>query len=86
MKTTFKNLTVKLNDGTSTDTMEATTTTTTIKATAHGLTVGQYIVNRTRSNAVRVVLTVPDANTFTVAAVTSQASGDTFSLFVAKTV
>lgn len=86
MKTSFANLTVKLNNGSSTDTMEATTSTTTVKATAHGLAVGDYIVNRTRSNAVREVLTVPDANTFTVAAVTSQASGDTFSLFVAQTV
>jgi len=86
MKNKFKNLTVKLNDGSSTDTMEATTTTTTIKATAHGLVVGDYIVNRTRSNAVREVLTVPDVDTFTVAAVTWQVSTDTFSLFVAQNV
>lgn len=86
MKNTFKNLVVKLNDWSSTDTMEATTTSTTVKATAHGLVVGDYIVNRTRSNAVREVLTVPDANTFTVSAVTSQTSWDTFSLFVSQTV
>ncbi len=85
-KNKFKNLVVKLNDWTSTDTMEATTTTTTVKATTHWLVVGDYIVNRTRSNAVREVLTVPDNDTFTVAAVTSQTSWDTFSLFVAQTV
>ena len=49
--------------------MEATTTTTTVKATAHGLVTGDYIVNRTRSNAVREI-TYVDANTFTVSAVT----------------
>jgi hypothetical protein len=54
--------------------MEATTTTTTVKATAHGLIVDDYMVNRTRSNAVRKVLTVPDPDSFTVDAVTSQAS------------
>ena len=35
MKNKFKNLVVKFDDGSSTDTMEATTTTTTVKATAH---------------------------------------------------
>lgn len=34
-KNKFKNLVVKLNDGSSTDTMEASTNTTTINATAH---------------------------------------------------
>jgi hypothetical protein len=65
--------------------MEATTNTTTVKATAHGLVTGDHIVNRTRSNAVRQV-TVVDADTFTVQAVTSQTSGDTFSKFSVTTV
>lgn len=78
LKNKFKGLIVRLDDNTSTDTMEATTTTTTVKATAHGLAVGDFIVNRTRSEA-RKVLTVPDVDTFTVDAVASQASGDTFS-------
>lgn len=38
-KNKFKNLVVKINDGTSTDTMEAGTNTTTVNATAHGLAV-----------------------------------------------
>lgn len=86
MKNKFKNLVVKFDNNTSTDAMEAGTTTTTVNATAHGLIAGDYIVNRTRSNAVREVLTVPTANQFTVAAVASQADTDTFSKFVAKDV
>lgn len=86
MKNKFKNLVVKFDNNTSTDTMEAGTNTTTINATAHGLVVGDYIVNRTRSNAVREVLTVPTADQFTVEAVTGQTNTDTFSKFVAKTV
>lgn len=85
-KNKFKNLTVKLNNGSVTDTMEASTNTTTVNATSHGLVVGDYIVNRTRSNAVREVLTVPTANQFTVSAVTSQTVWDSFSLFVSQTV
>jgi len=85
MKNKFKNLAVKLNDGTSTDTMEVWTTTTNVKATAHGLVTGDYIVNRTRSNAVREITRV-DADNFTVDAVTSQTSGDSFSLFVSQVV
>lgn len=74
MKNKFKNLVVKLDNGSSTDLTEAGTNTTTINATAHGLVAGDYIVNRTRSNAVREVLTVPSANQFTVATVTGQVS------------
>lgn len=85
MKSKFNNMELTIDDGTSTDTMEATTTDTTVKATAHGLTTGDHIVNRTRSNAVREV-TVVDANTFTVQSVTGQVSGDTFSKFaISKT-
>lgn len=86
MKNLFKNLVVKLDANTSTDIAEASTNTTTINATAHGLVVGDYITNRTRSNAVREVLTVPSANQFTVAAVASQTVGDTFSKFVTQVV
>lgn len=85
-KNKFKNLVVKLNDWTSTDTAEAGTDTTTINATAHGLVAWDYIVNRTRGNAVREVLTVPSVDQFTVAIVTWQTTWDTFSLFVAQTV
>lgn len=63
------------------DTAEADTTTTTIKMTAHGLVVGDLICNETRSNAYRLVLTRPDANTITVAAVTGQTEGDTIATF-----
>lgn len=58
------------------DAAEASTTTTTIKMAAHGLAVNDLICNTTCSNAFRLVLTVPDAGTITVAAVTGQASGD----------
>lgn len=58
------------------DTAEAGTSTTTIVMTGHGLSVGQLIYNSTRS-AYRFVLRVDDANTITVEAVASQASGDT---------
>lgn len=63
------------------DEAEADTTTTTIKMTAHGLVVGDLICNETRSNAYRLVLTQPDANTITVAAVTDQAVGDTIAIY-----
>jgi len=82
MKAKFKNLTIKLDNNTSKDTTEAGTTTTTINATTHGLVVGDWIVNRTRS-AARKVLTVPTADQFTVEAVASQTDGDTFSKFAA---
>lgn len=85
LKNKFNNLEVLIDNNTSTDTMEATTNTTTVKATAHGLSTGDHIINRTRSNAVRQV-TVVDADTFTVQAVTSQTSGDTFSKFSVSTV
>lgn len=80
LKSQFEELTVFLDNNTSTDLMELGTTTTTVKATAHGLADGDYIVNRTRSNAVRKI-TYVDADTFTVEAVASQAIGDTFSKF-----
>jgi hypothetical protein len=86
LKAQFKNLTIALDDNTSTDTMEGGTTTTNVTATLHGLTDGDYIVNRTRNNEVRQI-TFVDANNFTVEAVVGQTSGDTFSKFdTAKTV
>lgn len=58
-------------------TAEIGTTTTTLKLTAHNLTVGSYIVNRSRGRETRKVLTVPDANTVTISAITNQVVGDT---------
>lgn len=80
LKGQFKNLEIYLDNNTSTDTMESGTTTTDVVATAHGLADGDYIVNRTRSNAVRKI-TYVDADNFTVEAVPSQTNGDTFSKF-----
>lgn len=85
MKTKFNNMEVSIDNNTGTFTADASTTTTTIKETGHGLTTGDHIVNRTRSNAVRQV-TVVDADTLTVEAVPSQTTGDTISKFsVAQT-
>jgi len=80
LKSQFKNLEIYIDDNSSTDTTEAGTTTTNVTATAHGLVTGDWIVNRTRSNAVREITKVDDDN-FTVEAVASQTSGDTFSKF-----
>lgn len=80
MKAKFNDMEVSMDDGGTTFAAEATTNTTTIKKTAHGLTTGDHIINRTRSNAVRAV-TVVDANTLTVETVTGQTSGDTISTF-----
>ena len=86
LKSKFKNMAIWVDDNGTTDTMEAGTTITSITATAHGLAVGDFITNRDRENVTREVLTVPTANTFTVAAVTGQTNGDTFSIFSTKTV
>lgn len=80
LKNKFNNLEVYLDNNTSTGTAGVGTTTTNLVFTAHGLSTGDHIINRTRSNAVREV-TVLDANTLTVEAVASQASGDTISRF-----
>lgn len=85
LKARFKNLEVLVDNNSSTDTMEGGTTTTNVNATAHGLVTGDYIVNRTRSNAVRQITKVDDDN-FTVEAVTSQTNGDTFSKFISQNV
>ncbi|MEE8151285.1 MAG: hypothetical protein V3T43_06175 [Nitrosomonadaceae bacterium] len=89
MKNKFKNMAVSISDAATgtVDTMEATTTTTTVKATAHGLAVQDHVVMIDRGDVVRELLTVPDNDTFTVEAVPSQASGDQFRLFsTAKTI
>ena len=62
------------------DAAEALTTTTTIVMTAHGMVTGDVIVNTTRSNAARAV-TVVDANTVTVKAVTAQVDTDTIAKY-----
>lgn len=82
-KNLFANLVMKVDDNTTTHSAEAGTTTTNIKITAHGLSTGDWIVNRTRSNAVRQITKV-DANNFTVQTVASQTTSDTISYF-AKT-
>lgn len=83
LKSKFANLVVKTDNGSSTKTTEATTNTTSVKITAHGFLVGDHIVNRTRSNTIRQILTVPDADHFTVEAIAGQTSGDSISYFAA---
>ncbi len=78
--TKYTNMTLKVNDGTGSHSAEVGTTTTNITWTAHGLSTGDWIVNTTRSNAVRQITKV-DANNFTVQAVASQTSGDNITWF-----
>lgn len=86
LKAKFENLSIKLDDGSDTDTTEAGTNTTTVNATGHGLVTGDYITNRTRANAVRRITRITN-DQFTVEAVPSQTNGDSFTKFtVAKTV
>jgi hypothetical protein len=84
-KNKFKNLQVFLDDNSSNAAAEAGTTATNITITGHGLETDDYIVNRTRSNAVRKITKVDDDN-FTVETVSSQTSGDTISFFVEQAV
>lgn len=85
LKSKFSDLTILIDDNSSTFAAQAGTNTTTVVRASHGLATGDHVVNRTRSNAVRVV-TVTDPDTFEVETVTGQTSGDTFSKFsVAKT-
>lgn len=58
------------------DTAEASTDTTNIYMTGHGLSTGDLIINSSRSNTARIVTRVDDDH-ITVAAVTDQQSGDT---------
>ena len=82
MKSKFKNLAIYLDNNTSTDTMEGGTNTTTVVATAHGLSNGDWIVNRTRGAARQIVYV--DPNTFTIEAIAGQTDGDTFSKFATQ--
>ena len=58
------------------DTAEATTSTTNIKMTTHGMSNGDYIINTSRSNNIKSITKVDD-NNVTVAAITGQTTGDT---------
>ena len=57
------------------DIAESGTTTTNIKMVAHGMTNGDFIINKSRSNAVRSI-TVVDLDNITVAAITGQTTAD----------
>ena len=85
MKNKFKNLEVFLDDNSVNNPAEVGTNTTNIKVTGHGLVTGDYIVNRTRANAVRLITKVDNDN-YTVDTVAAQTDGDTISNFVAKVV
>ena len=52
-----------------------TTTSTNVKIVGHGLSAGKYIINKTRSNALRSV-TVVDEDNLTVSEVSGQTVGD----------
>jgi hypothetical protein len=80
MKSKFNNLEVVLDDNSSTDLTESGTNTTNITIAGHGLATGDFIINRTRDNAVREIV-VLNANNFTVEAVAGQTTGDTLSFF-----
>lgn len=85
LKAKFSQLEIELEQGGTTLTAAVGTTTTNITfPSAHGLSDGDFITNRTR-NAAREV-TVVDPTNVTVDAVPSQASGDTIGFFdTAKT-
>ncbi len=68
--------TIRVHKFSANGTAEATTSTTNIKITGHGLVTGDLIINTSRSNAARLVTKVDD-NNVTVTAVTDQAAGDT---------
>ncbi len=61
-------------------------TDTNITATGHLISTGQYIVNVTRNDAIREVLTVPDANNFTVDIVTGMTVNDIFDKYTNDTI
>lgn len=63
------------------DEAESGTTTTNLKMTDHGLVAGDLIINATRSNAARLIVTKVDDNNVTVAAVTGQTTGDTIEVY-----
>jgi len=66
-------------------TTETNTTETTIYITNHGLVIGDYIVNRSKNNSIRKVLTIVDSNSFTVDTLTNQTVGDTIELYKSGT-
>lgn len=76
----FADASITIDNNTSTHTAAVGTNTTNIKIVGHGLSTGDHVINRTRSNAVRQI-TVVDADNFTVQTVTSQTSGDTITFF-----
>ncbi len=72
-------LVLGLSDTYSSETAEASTTSTVVNVTNHGLVTNDYVSNVTR-NALRKV-TYIDANSFSVDSVTSQTSGDELVLY-----
>jgi len=66
-------------------TTETNTTETTIYITNHGLVIGDYIINRSRNNSIRKVLTIVNSNSFTVDTLTNQTVGDTIELYKSGT-
>jgi hypothetical protein len=69
--------TIRVHKYSADDAAEASTTTTNIKMTGHGLVAGDLIINTTRANAARLVTVKVDNDNVTVAAVTGQTEGDT---------
>ena len=73
-----------LEDGINTvHSAESGTTTTNIKITAHGLSVGDFVYNSTRSQQ-RTVTAVVDVNNVTVETVTAQTTGDSITFLKIK--
>ena len=66
-------------------TTEINTTETTIYITNHNLIIGDYIVNRSRNNSIRKVLTIINDDSFTVDTLTNQTVGDTIELYKSGT-
>lgn len=85
LKSKFAELDVRINDGTSAHAAAVGTNTTNIKIAGHGLSVGDHIVNVTRSNAIREVTAVVDVDNVTVQTITGQTSGDNITFFNAAT-
>ena len=79
-KSKFNNLEISVDDGSSTHSAESGTNMTNVKITAHGLSNGDHVINRTRNNSVREI-TIVDVDNFTVESVPSQTSGDNITFF-----
>lgn len=80
LKSKFSSLEVLLDDNTDSHVAQLGTNTTNITITAHGLSTGDHITNRTRDNAVREI-TFVDANNFTVETVSGQTILDTITFY-----